>query len=113
MNNIEIEDLGADCRLVRMHGRLDGPGVDRVETRFDVAVANGKQHALVDLGDVDFVASLGLRMFFTAVRGGLRHGKKIVFFGAQPGVRQVLEHAAFEKVAPLAPDFEAARALLE
>jgi anti-anti-sigma factor len=111
--SIDIEDLSENCRLVRVQGRLDAHGVDKVDTMFNVAVANGKHHAIVDLTGVDFVASLGLRMFIAAVRGGLRHGKKVVFFGVQPAVRQVLDHSAFEKIAPLAGDLAAARALVE
>ncbi len=83
-----MEDLGNDCRVVRLQGRLDAPGVERLESKFNAAVAAGGHHALVDLGKVDFVASLGLRMFIVAVRAGVRKGKQIVFYGAQPGVRR-------------------------
>jgi anti-sigma B factor antagonist len=110
--DLEMEDLGNDCRVVRLQGRLDALGVERLESKFNAAVAAGGHHALIDLSRVDFVASLGLRMFIMAVRAGVRKGKQIVFFGAQPAVRQVLEHSAFEKIAPLAEDQEAARALV-
>jgi anti-anti-sigma factor len=110
--DLEMEDLGNDCRVVRLQGRLDAPGVERLESKFNAAVAAGGHHALVDLGKVDFVASLGLRMFIMAVRAGVRKGKQIVFYGAQPGVRQVLEHSAFEKIAPLTEDLDAARRLI-
>ena len=110
--DLETVDIGGDTHVISIHGRLDALGVDRLEAKFNAAVTVGSHHALVDLSRVDFIASLGLRMFIVAVRAGTRKGKQIVFFGAQPGVRQVLEHSAFEKIAPLAVDLPAARALL-
>ena len=109
---LETQDIDDDTRVIRIHGRLDAPGVDRLEARFNAAVVVGGHHALVDLSRVDFIASLGLRLFIVAVRAAAYKGRQIAFFGAQPAVRQVLEHAAFERIAPLAPDLAGARALI-
>ena len=84
---LETEDIDSETRVIRVQGRLDAPAVDQLESKFNAAVAAGGHHALIDLSQVDFVASLGLRMFIVAVRATVRKGRQIVFYGAQPAVR--------------------------
>jgi anti-anti-sigma factor len=106
------EVIDRDEMLVRLHGRLDAIGIDGVESQFTAALAASGRRVLVDLSDVDFIASLGLRMFIVAVKAAKRRGHPVVFYGAQAAVRQVLEHAAFDKVAPVVAERATARGRL-
>ena len=52
-------------RRVSLSGRLDADGLEVVEDDFAAAVAEGPD-VIVDLSEVPFLASLGIRMLVTA-----------------------------------------------
>jgi anti-anti-sigma factor len=103
----EIENKGI---RIALHGRLDTPGVGAIESRFAAAAA--RKNALVDLSDVTFLASMGIRMLLSAARGLKLSGHKIVLFGAPALVGEVLEHAGLDQIVPIAPDENTALQLL-
>src|SRR5262245_26351735 len=87
--NMEISELGDKKVKIILKGRLDTPGVGRIETGFVAALVPKGRSAIVDLSQVDFVASLGLRMFLSTARGlGMRQAK-IVLFAPQEPVKEV------------------------
>ena len=109
---MEISPLGDDRVKVVLKGRLDTPGVDRVETRFVAAVVPGGRHALVDLSHVDFVGSLGVRMFISVARSlGLKQAR-LVLIGPQTQVREVFEHVSLSDIIPICVDEAEAHAAL-
>lgn len=92
-------ESGVTC--IRLNGRLDAPGADRIDLRFTAHAAAGTHHAVVDLADVGFVASMGLRLLISAARAMHAKGRQMVLFGAAGAVREVLEHAAIDQIIPL------------
>jgi anti-sigma B factor antagonist len=99
-----ISQLGDDRVKVAFKGRLDTPGVDRVETRFVAAVVPGGRHTLVDLSQVDFVGSLGVRMFISVARSlGLKQAR-LVLVSPQAQVREVFEHVSLSDIIPIVAD---------
>lgn len=110
--DIRSEELGPRLLKVTLDGRLDTPGVDQVEARFNaVAVSSGKE-ALIDLGAVSFVSSMGIRMFITAARAMRQRQARIVLFGAQPLVAETLQTMSVDTVMAVVADEAAARALV-
>ncbi len=95
-------ETGVTC--IRLNGRLDAPGADRIDLRFTVHAAAGTHHAVVDLAGVSFVASMGLRLLISTARAMHVKGRQMVLFGATPSVRDVLEQAAIDQIIPLADD---------
>ncbi len=108
---IEVTDLGRTAR-VALQGRLDTSGVESIEPRFTASVVPAGKHALVDLSGVTFMSSMGIRMLITVARALRPRDARMVVFGAQPMVRESLEHVALGSIIPLAPDEAAAAALL-
>ncbi len=109
---MEISPLGSDRVRVILKGRLDTPGVDRVETRFVAAVVPGGRHTLVDLSDVDFVGSLGVRMFIAVARSLGMKKARLVLIGPQSQVREVFEHVSLSDIIPICVDEAEAQAAL-
>jgi anti-anti-sigma factor len=107
MTYSELEDQGI---LIALHGRLDTPGVGAIETRF--AAAASRKNALVDLSEVTFLASMGIRMLLTAARGLKLSGHRLVLFGAPTLVGEVLENSGLNQILPVAPDEATARQIL-
>jgi anti-anti-sigma factor len=100
---LDMQDAGNDVTKIVLRGRLDTVGVGRIETPFSAATIRGR-HAVVDLSNVTFVASMGIRLFVMTGRNALQRGKKLILFGAQPPVQEVFEHAALAQLVAIVPD---------
>jgi anti-anti-sigma factor len=98
---IEVTTLDEGLARVRLAGRLDTPGVDNVETVFVAALVPGSRNAVIDLTDVEFIASMGIRMLITVARSLKLRKAKIALYGAQPGVDEVLATVSLGDVIPV------------
>lgn len=110
--DMDVTDLGNNTVRIALHGRLDTPGVDQIETRFSATIVPKGKHAIVDLSDVSFVASMGLRMFISVGRAvGGKHGK-LVLLKPQGLVNEVFANAALSQIIPVVFDEQEALALV-
>ena len=109
---LEMTDLG-DASRVALEGRLDTPGVTQIETRFTASLVPPGRDAVVDLSAVTFLSSMGIRMLITVGRALKSRNATMVLFGAQPMVRQSLEHVGLPEIITLAETQEQALALLK
>lgn len=101
---IEITDVGDNLRKVTLTGRLDTPGVLGIEPRFVTGLVPGGKSAIVDLSQVDFVSSMGIRMFISVARNMKDNHAKLVLYAPQPRVDEVLDAAAFRQLVPVLKD---------
>ena len=85
-------------------GRLDTPGVDHVETQLTAHLVPRAARAIVDLSQVTFIGSGGIRMFISIARALDRRGGKLVLYGAQPLVAQVFDTTSLNTVVPVRAD---------
>ena len=106
-----IQEDAAEFTRLALKGRLDTAGVDRVEIKFNASLPRDK-HGIVDLSEVTFLASMGIRMLIAAARMIDRRGKRLVLIAPRPLVDQALRHSSIDDIIPVAPDLEAALALL-
>lgn len=107
-----ISELDGGVRSVHLAGRLDIAGVGAVETRFTIAVANFGGPVIVDLGAVDFLASMGIRMLVASAKAAKGRGGRVVLCRPQPAVAQSLRDTGIDSILPIADDEAAAAALL-
>lgn len=98
--NFVISDLSGVTKA-ELAGRLDTANVNEIETSFMANVLPKAQHTVVDLTNVTFIASLGIRMLLSAARGLNRRGAKFVMFGAAPAVLEIFETTALSEIIPL------------
>jgi anti-anti-sigma factor len=98
---MQHDDLG-DVKRVVLVGRLDTKGVDTVVSRFDAAIVPNGKNTIVDISQVTFLASMGIRMLISTTRALSRNGGKLVMYGAGIGVKDVIETTALADLIPLA-----------
>lgn len=110
--DIQFEDLSNGALCVALRGRLDTVGVDRIDAQVRTAVAAQARDAVIDLGGVSFLASMGVRLIITLARSQKASGQRLVLFGAQPAVRATLDMVALDKIIPVLPDRAEAQAHL-
>jgi anti-anti-sigma factor len=90
----ELNDLDDGTTLITPRVRLDALGVQRIESLLLAAVGAARPRVLIDLGGVDFIASMGLHLLVSAARTAETHGGYVTLFGAQPMVAKILEQTA-------------------
>lgn len=112
MTQIEITTLGDGVTCVRLAGRLDAPGADAIGLRFTAATAAAGRPVAVDLGEVEFVSSMGLRLLLSAARALDAKGARLVVFNARGLVAEALDHAAIDSIVPVCADEAQAMAAL-
>ncbi len=93
-------------------GRLDTPGVDTIELPLTARLVPRGASAIVDLSQVTFIGSGGIRMFITIARALGRKNAKLVLYGAQPLVAQVFETTSLNQIVPVRSDATAAVAVV-
>jgi anti-anti-sigma factor len=98
---MEVEGLENGLTKIILSGRLDTPGVDHIEARFVASIVPGNKSAVVDLSRVEFVASMGIRMFITAARSlALRHAR-LALYGAHSMVSEVFDSVSLNEIIPV------------
>ena len=102
---LEIEvTYTANIARVKLRGRLDTPGVDRVEAKFTAAVVPEGRNTVVDLSEVSFIASMGLRMFIGLAKALKRSNAKLVLFAPQSQVNEVFTTVVLREIMPIVVD---------
>ena len=98
--DLTFTDLSGVTRA-GLSGRLDTNNINRVEGRFVAGLVPPGQHAVVDLSEVTFIASLGIRMLLSTARALGRKGAKLAMFGAMPPVMEIIETMALSDIIPV------------
>jgi len=101
---MEIADTADGLVNVTLVGRLDTPGVDRIEPHLVASLVPRGARAIVDLSRLEFVSSMGLRMFITIARDLARNNGKLVLYSPQPWVNVIFTTAALHSIIPVHPD---------
>ena len=107
---IDKTDLGNSVTRLKLAGRLDINGAAMAEIPISLA-AKGCQRLVIDMSDVSYVASLGVRHLVMAAKMLDRGGGKLVLFSVSEPVTEVLVTMGITDIIPLAPSEAAALAL--
>jgi anti-anti-sigma factor len=94
---------------VKLSGRLDLDGSQAISDKFAFATTTRKANVVVDLSDVAFIASIGIRLLLTSARAQATRGGKLILAAAQPTVLKVLEVAGIDQLIGIATDVASAR----
>jgi anti-anti-sigma factor len=109
----QAEQLSDGVSKLTLTGRMDSAGVQEVDGRFAALTATAKALVLVDLTQVSFLASIGIRTLVTSARALRKGGGRMALFGAQPLVDAVLRTAGIETIIPTYDDLSAALGALK
>jgi len=93
-------------RWIHVRGELDNAGYQRVSARFYEA-ARGADQLVINLADVPFVSSNGVRLLLAAHHQLKGRGGRVRVTGLQAPVRRVLETIRiFEAIPELGSDLD-------
>jgi len=109
---IAIEELEGGITRVILDGRLDIEGAAAVDMRMNV-LAGMKKAVLVDMTQVSFLGSMGLRALVAPARAIKGRGGKIVIFGPTELVEKVLKSSGVDTMIPIHHELQNAIAALQ
>ena len=101
---IEIADTADGLVNVTLVGRLDTPAAESAEPQLVASLVPRGARAVVDLSRLEFVSSMGLRMFITIARDLARNNGKLVLHSPQPWVNVMFTTAALHTIISVCPD---------
>lgn len=92
------EDRKADVVILSVSGKLDATTAKTFEDRILGVINGGTQRLVVDLSQLDYVSSSGLRVFILAAKRLQTVDGKIVLCSMKDHVRQVFDLAGFSSM---------------
>lgn len=88
----------ADHRVVPLAGRIDAGSAPNVNKAVRAAMADGARQIIVELRDVTFLSSSGLRTLLLLARELRREGGDLVLCALQPQVAEVFHLTGFDQI---------------
>jgi anti-sigma B factor antagonist len=110
---LRTEQLAEGIEKISLIGRLDSAGTQEIDMRFSALVATRKLFAVVDMSEVSFLASIGIRALITNARAQKQRGGEMALAGPPPLVADVLKVAGVDTIIPLYPDVDSAFSALK
>jgi anti-anti-sigma factor len=109
---LQYSELENKIRLLKLTGILDIVGVGEIETRFTEYCAGENTRVIVDLSEVDFLASIGIRLLMLNAKSISSRGGRMVLLCPQPDVKSVLEITGIPAIIPIYDGLESAETVL-
>ena len=75
--SISFEDVASDLRRIVISGRLDMPGTDSVAAQLAELTAAPKKAVVIDLSQLKFLASIGIRALISSAKDVQKRGGKM------------------------------------
>ena len=105
---ISVSDFGSIGTKVTLVGKLDIAGAQVIDLPL-ATVAGQKRNVVIDMGGVDFIASIGIRHLVMAAKAVARGSARLVLLAPTPFVTEVLETAGLESILPIVHSDDEAR----
>ena len=99
-----------DVLVLELPARLDAVGVAALEGGLNEAITAHKGKVLADMSEVNFVASLALRMLLTNLKAVQPLGGDLRLAGLQPQIAEIFRTSRFDTLFKIYPDRESALA---
>ena len=77
MSTISHDDVGQDLRRIMISGRLDASGETSIASRLVELASEAKKTVVVDLSDVQYLASIGVGALIASAKAVNAHGGKM------------------------------------
>jgi anti-anti-sigma factor len=109
---MHYSELNNGINLIKLIGKLDIIGTAEIETKFAGYCSGDKVRVVVDLSEVDFLASIGIRLLTLTAKSVTSRGGKMVLLNPLPAVHNVLEITGIPAIIPIYSHLESAEAVL-
>ena len=102
MSTISYDDVGEDLRRIIISGRLDTLGSNSIATELVELAGATKKAVVVDLSDVEYLASIGIGALLTSAKKVNSHGGKMALVVNRGSAVMMSLHATgIDKLIPI------------
>ena len=108
---ISTESMDGDVTRVILEGRLDIQGAAAIDLKMNILAGSAK-YLLIDLTNVSFLGSMGLRSIVVPAQTVKRRGGKLAILNPVPMVEEVLNASNIGEIIPIYHDLDSAVAAL-
>ena len=91
--DIQTTDKGDGLYEIRLAGRIDTATHGQLEQAINAVFESPVRGVQLDLADVDYVSSMGLRAVMIGMKRANKEGAKLVLSNARPHVKKVFDIA--------------------
>lgn len=98
--DLTLETINDNVKKIILNGRMDFAGTQEIDMKFTGHTSSANSHVIIDLSDVEFIASIGIRTLVTNAKALKLKQKKMVLVGAKDSVAKVLETAGITALIP-------------
>ena len=109
---LQYRELANNIRLIKLNGKLDITGTGQIEAKFADYCGGQNARVVVDLSEVDFLASIGIRLLTLTAKSVSSRGGKMVLLNPNPDVRHVLDVTGIPAIIPVHSHLETAETTL-
>ena len=90
-----------DLNLVQVSGRLDANSSPELEKELVTLLESGEKDFLIDLAELDYISSVGLRVLLMAAKKAKASNGKVALNSLRDHVLEVFEIAGFTAIFPI------------
>lgn len=109
---VTVINIGNGILKVVLNGSMNEPGVLEVESQFYEIMKLKMTKVIIDLKDVNFLNSRGIRFLIFAAKLLHEKGGKLVLVNPPAAVEETMKTVAVDTIVPIAPDLNTAIALV-
>lgn len=102
------QEKAGDVVIAKLAGRLDSSSAPSAEEQLTRLLGGASPRLVVDLSQLDYISSAGLRVLLLVARKVQQAHGKLVMFGLSPGVREVFSISGFDTIFVIRDDAGAA-----
>ncbi len=102
-----IEALANGVTKVNLLGRLDIAAAQQIDMQFNI-VSGSKRKVIVDIEQVSFLASIGIRTIVIGAKTVKSKGGQMVLLKPMPDVEKVLITSGIDTIIPILHDLDSA-----
>lgn len=101
-----------DIRMIKLTGKFDNVGASEIETKLTGYCSGDNVRVIVDLSEVNFLASIGIRLLLSTAKSAANSGGKMVILNPIPDVQHILEVTGIPAIIPIYSYLESAETVL-
>ncbi len=101
-------DRHAQALTLSISGRIDSNNAEDFQQALLGEIDKGEQRLVLDLRELDYVSSAGLRVFLMAAKRLMPTDGGMALFGLQGNVREVFEISGFTSILTIRDDHQQA-----
>jgi anti-anti-sigma factor len=109
---IQYSELDNNIRLIKLIGKLDVVGTGEIETKFSGYCTGRNVRVVVDLSEVDYLASIGISLLTLTAKSIASWGGRMAILNPTPEVQHVLEITGIPEFIPMYSHLESVETVL-